>query len=221
MEPRAIRTTADTPVSLCWRLKEPATALFIGLFFATVALGQTPPQWHREQKTDPARGVSFTQFSLTGKFLTPPQNSSPTNPAMFIRCIPVSNHHGHTKGKFLEGYIWVGGHINYDVSETGTSFVPVEFRLDDGKLQSERWGRSADPSAVFFADPTCASCEKGYEVFANLLYGRREFRKQDANPQVRKIVIGVDELLGSEIVMQFDLPDATEVAEACGIIWHK
>jgi hypothetical protein len=208
-------------------VKAQATALLVGVFFATVAPGQTPPptetppQWHREQKTDPAGGASFTQFSLVGKFLTPPQNSSNTTPTMFARCVPGGNHPRHANGKFIAGYIWVGTRINYDVSESGTSFVPVEFRLDDGKLQSERWGRSADPSAVFLADPTCPSCEGGYEVFANLLYGHRGFHKQNSNPQVRKIVIGVDEFLGSEVVMQFDLPDATEVAEACGIIWHK
>jgi len=208
-------------------VKAQAAVLLIGVLFATAVPGQmppptqTPPQWHHEQKTDPARGASFTQFSLTGKFLTPPQNTSNTNPTMFVRCIPGSNNHGHTKGKFIAGYIWVGARINYDVAESGASFVPVEFRLDEGKLQSERWGRSADPAAVFFADPTCASCGPGREVLAQLLYGRPTLRKQETNPQVRKIVIGVDEFLGSEIVMQFDLPDATEVAEACGIIGHK
>ncbi len=201
-------------------MKEQFAALLIGVFFATMALAQTPPQWHSEQKSDP-RGVSFTQFSLTGKFLTPPQNASNVNPTIFIRCIPGSNRHGHTSGKFIAGYIWVGGVMNSDVSEEGTSFVPVEFRLDDGKLQSERWGRSTDNSAIFLADPTCPLCGGGYAVFANLIYGQHGFRKQNTNPQIRKIVIGVDEFLGGEVVMQFDLPDATEVAEACEIIWHK
>jgi hypothetical protein len=213
MKPGAIRTTVDK--------KGQFAALFVGLFCAIVAPAQTQPQWHREQKNDPVRSLSFTQFSLTGKFLTPPQNASTPNPMMFVRCIPGSNHHGHTNGKFVAGYIFVGGAISYDVSESGASFVPVEFRLDDGKLQSERWGRSTDPSAVFFADPTCSSCGGGNEVFANLLYGHHPFHKQDTNLQVRKIVIGMDEFLGGEVVMQFDLPDATEVAEACGIIWHK
>ncbi len=35
------------------------------------------------------------------------------------------------------------------------------------------------------------------------------------------MVIGVSEYLGGEIVMQFDMPDASEVAEACGVILHK
>jgi hypothetical protein len=38
---------------------------------------------------------------------------------------------------------------------------------------------------------------------------------------VRKVVIGVPQYLGSEVVMQFDMPDATDVAETCGVIWHK
>jgi hypothetical protein len=220
MKQAGIPTTADIPASLYRKLKGPAATLLIGLLFATVVPAQTQPQWHREQKTDP-HDVSFTQFSLTGKFLTPPQDASNTNPTMFVRCIPGSDRHGHTGGKFIAGYIFVGGHVSYDVSESGASFVPVEFRLDDGKLQSERWGRSTDPFAVFFSDPTCAACGSGYEVFANLLYGHHTLRKQETNPQVRKIVIGVDEVLGGEVTMQFELPDATEVAEACGIIWHK
>jgi len=24
-----------------------------------------------------------------------------------------------------------------------------------------------------------------------------------------------------KVVMQFDMPDATDVAETCGVIWHK
>jgi len=35
------------------------------------------------------------------------------------------------------------------------------------------------------------------------------------------VVIGVSEYLGGEVVMQFDMPDATEVAEGCGIVLHK
>jgi hypothetical protein len=190
MKPEATRTTVDIPASLYRKLKGQAATFLIGLLLAATVPAQTPPQWHREQKIDP-HDVSFTQFSLTGKFLTPPQNASNTNPTMFVRCIPGSDHHVHTNGKFIAGYIFVGGAINYDVSESGASFVPVEFRLDDEKLQSERWGRSTDPSAVFFADPTCASCGGGNEVFANPLYGHHTFHKQDTNPQVRKIVIGV------------------------------
>ena len=34
-------------------------------------------------------------------------------------------------------------------------------------------------------------------------------------------MLGVPEYLGVQIQMQFDLPDSTEVADACGVILHK
>jgi hypothetical protein len=34
-------------------------------------------------------------------------------------------------------------------------------------------------------------------------------------------LVSIPEFLGGEVVMQFDLTDASEAAEACGIVWHK
>jgi hypothetical protein len=197
--------------------QEPATT--------PVAGTQAPiAPWQRGQKTDPLRGITYAQFSLVGKFLTPPEKASNPNPVIIVRCTPGRDKkggHGYTNGKFSEGYILVGGVMDSSVAEGGDSFVSVNFRLDDGKLQSEQWGRSTDFSAIFFSHPTCPLCGRGYDIFANLLYGHAMYHKENTNPQVRKVVIGVSEYLGSEVVMQFDMPDATEVAEACGIIMHK
>ena len=41
------------------------------------------------------------------------------------------------------------------------------------------------------------------------------------NPQTRKLVVGMEEFLGSEVVVRFDLPEYSDVLEACGVIWHK
>jgi hypothetical protein len=57
--------------------------------------------------------------------------------------------------------------------------------------------------------------------FNNLLYGHLLPHKENTGPQTRKLVIGLQEYLGPEVVIQFDLPDSTEVAETCGAIWHK
>src|SRR5260370_28634827 len=107
------------------------------------------------------------------------------------------------------------------VSEQGPVSVNVQFRLDGGKLQSESWGRSTDFSSIFFSHPTCHICGSGYDILGNLLYGHGTYHKENTTPQVRKVVVGVPEYHGGEVVMQFDMPDATEVAEACGIILHK
>ena len=111
--------------------------------------------------------------------------------------------------------------MNSEISENGNAGVAVQFRLDDGKLQSENWGCSTDFSSIFFQLSNCPFCGSGYSIFANLLYGHAMYHKENTNPQVRKVVIGVNEYLGGEVVMQFDMPDAKEVGEACGIIWHK
>lgn len=118
-------------------------------------------QWQQEQRTDPLRGTTFSQFSLAGKFLTAPRNSPNTNPLMIVRCVRGKDHRGHTNGKFLSGYVFVGGVVDSNVNESGESAVSVEFRLDDGKLQSESWGRSTDFSAIFFSHPNCPLCGGG------------------------------------------------------------
>jgi hypothetical protein len=193
-------------------------ATFI-LAFGGVASAQT--LWQRKEKTDPLRGTSYSQFSLVGKFLTPPRNASNANPIMIVHCISGKGNRGHTNGKFIDGYILVGGVMDSVVSGNGDSFTPVEFRLDDGKLQGEQWGRSTDFSAIFFSHPNCSLCGSGYDVFANLLYGHHTYHKENTTPQVHKIVVGLTEFLGGEVVMQFDMPDATEIGEVCGVVWHK
>ena len=91
----------------------------------------------------------------------------------------------------------------------------MKYRLDDGeKLQNiSLWSHSTDYSSVFFSNTDLNT----------LLYGHFmpcTRRNHDAGP-VKKVVIGLYEYLGGEVVMQFDMPDPSEVVEACGVIWHK
>lgn len=179
-----------------------------------------PPSWKEERKTDSFRGTSFTEFRLVGKFVTAPQHTSTDNPMMVVRCVPGDDHRGHTKGKFVSAYIATGAVIDTAVDDKGNIFVGVQFRLDDGKIQSVSWGRSTDFSAIFLKRQS-AFAGSGYEEFANVLYGHEMYHKENTNSQVRKFVLDVPEYLGGEVVMQFDFPDSTSVADACGIIWHK
>src|SRR5260370_31164929 len=195
-------------------------AILFGLFGTSTSVNGELAPWQRQEMSDPLRGTKFSQFSLDGKFLTPPRDKPNAAPTMIVRCISGKDNHGHTNGKFLNGYVHVGGVMNSEVSENGNAVAGVEFRLDDGKLQSESWGRSTDFSSIFFKR-ACSVCGSGYDIFANLLYGHAMYHKENSNPQVHKVVVGVSEYLGGEVVMQFDMPDATEVGEACGIIWHK
>jgi hypothetical protein len=194
--------------------------LFIALAFALSPLMGSPQAsvWQREEKTDQLRGTTYSQFSLPGKFLTPPKNSA-GEPKMVVRCIggqkQRKGNSGYTNGKFLNGFIAVS-----TVLDSGESVPPgrikVQFRLDDGKIQIRDWANSTDFSAIFFYD-----VGSGWGQFANLLYGHELYHKENSNPQVRKVVIAVDQYLGGEIVMQFDMPDATEVGDTCGIIEHR
>jgi hypothetical protein len=177
--------------------------------------------WKREEVTDPLRGTAFTQFSLIGRFLRTPSNSE-SSPMMIVRCIPGKNLRGKANGKFASGYIYVGGVLDTAVLGGGASAVNLRYRLDDGKVQSDAWGRSTNFSSIFMSHPGCGGlCGGGYDLFANLLYGHRMYHKENTSPQVRKVVLEVPEFLGGEIVMQFDLPDSSEVADTCGIIIHK
>lgn len=199
----------------------PTLRLLIGIVVTALPLigvAQTTPQWEREEKTDQLRGTTYSQFSLAGKFLTPPKNLS-GEPRMVVRCIGGQKQRkgngGYTNGKFLTGFIAVG-----TVLDSGDSAPPgriqVQFRLDDGKIQTREWANSTDYSAIFFYE----EFGSGWGQFANLLYGHELYHKENTNPQVRKVVIAVDQYLGGEIVMQFDMPDATVVGDTCGIIEH-
>lgn len=190
----------------------------MAILFFLLAVPAFSQEWRKEEKTDPLRGTHYVQFSLEGKYLTAPRNApSDSKPTMVVRCNPGLHMRGHTKGKFQEGYIFVGGVVDSHVSTGGSTSVHVQLRLDDGKLQDAFWNQSTDYSSIFFS----SIIGSGWDEFANLLYGHKMYHKENTNPQVRKIVLGVPEFLGGEVVMQFDTPDATEVADACGIISYK
>lgn len=167
--------------------------------------------WNKTEKQDPLRGTQFVQYSLDGKFLTPPRNASEgIPPAIVLRCVPGSYAHGRERGKLLAGYIFVSGVVDSNAGNARTD-TKVEFRLDDGKLQSSSRSHSTDFSSLFFSDIDLNT----------LLYGHFMPHKENTNPQVRKIVLGVPEFLGGEVVMQFDMPDSSEVGDVCGVVWHK
>jgi hypothetical protein len=195
-----------------------------GAVAQTAPIASTAPDiatWVKVDKTDPLRGNQFSQFSLEGKYLTAPRNAAANaTPEIIVRCQQGSFSRGHLHRKFLEGYIFVGSVVDARVSDDLSVRVPVEYRLDDGKLQSTQWNHSTDYSSIFFGGE-CPLCGNGSVDFNNLLYGHLLPHKENTTPQVHKILIGVPEYLGSEVVMQFDMPDATDVAETCGVIWHK
>jgi hypothetical protein len=176
----------------------------------------TSTTWIREDKIDQFRGTKYVQFALPGRYLTPPSNSSTDFfPTIVVRCLPGENSKGHRKGKLIDGRISVGTIVDTDVAESGSVLTLVQYRLDDGKVQAENWPHSTNFSAIFFGGLFPDS------DLSNILYGHVFYHKENTTPPVRKLVVSVPEYLAGDVVMQFDLPDPAEVAEACGVIWHK
>jgi hypothetical protein len=196
----------------------------LAAMFALIAVGIAHSQatWQHSKVDDALRKTSFTQFVLQGKYLVAPKNQQPEEfPALVVRCSAVPRsvgYHVFVNGTFLAGYLVSGTIVDSRVTIheglLGTSFpvvVPVTFRLDEGKLQTEAWHSSTDHSAAFFGDLTLNT----------LLYGHFLRHKENTNEQVRKVIIGLNEAFAGEVQIEFDMPDPTEVAEACGVVMHK
>lgn len=188
--------------------------LLLLLCIATSGMAQTGV-WTQVDRSDLLHQTSFKEFTLTGKFLVPPRQSSLDAPLLVLHCQPGRHGKYLTNGHFVEGWIATGAVLNSTVLETPEKKpvmrVPVEYRLDDKKLQSDAWNVSTDHSGVFVDDGD----------LDNLLYGHILLHREGTSAQVRRIMLGVPEYLGVQIQMQFDLPDSTEVADACGVILHK
>lgn len=165
--------------------------------------------WRRTEKSDALHRLDYTQFSLEGRYLVPPKKIDPSPPVLVVKCQQGRHRYGmsgYVGGKFLAGYLIVDAVL--DFRKDG---VPVEFRLDDGKLQSTTWASSTDGSGAFFGDVDIDT----------LLYGHLLPHKENTNPPVHRIVLGVPEYLGSQIQVQFDMPEPTEIADVCGVAIHK
>ena len=184
-----------------------APAAVLVLCFAVIALAQSS-KWEREDKTDPLRGNTYAQYSLTGKFLTPPKRQPEEPPLFVVKCIPGTKRSGSglLNGKLLDAFIAIGAEISH-----ASDKVAVQYRLDDGKMHNEAWNIGTDGTAVFL--PTLE--------LNTVLYGHFLTHKEGTNPPVRKLVLGLNEHRGAEVVVQFDMPDPDEMADSCGLLYRK
>ena len=165
-------------------------------------------EWIRTERTDAFRGTRYVQFELAGHFLTPPRDAG-RGPRLVVQCLPGEHsvgYHVFKNGRTLAAYLIVG-----PVLDSHLSRLTVQYRLNDGKIQTEIWGISTDFSGAFFGETT----------LNNLLYGHIAAHKENSTPPVSKVVIATDEFAGGEIVMQFDMPNPDALAEACGIVYHR
>ncbi|HET9183316.1 MAG TPA: hypothetical protein VFP59_14355 [Candidatus Angelobacter sp.] len=185
------------------------SAVFAAVCLASSCVPQISFPWKREDKTDQLRGTSYAEFTLPGRFLTPPQKPQAALPFFIVDCEPGKPKRvngGYTHGKLLNAYMLLSA-----VAERTGDHAVVQYRLDDGKMHTEDWGISKDHTAIY---PSVIELN-------TVLYGHFMKHKEGTNPPVRKLVIAVDEHRGGQIVMQFDMPDPTAMADACGILIRK
>jgi hypothetical protein len=180
------------------------------LLFGLSLIGQESPPlgWERKETKDALHKLDYSQFILEGKYLVPPKRQNPAPPLLVARCKEGSHRYGNgtLNGKFLTGYLVVDAVLDFRQGA-----VPVEYRLDDGKLQNKFWSSSTDGSGAFF----------DVAEFNTLIYAHFMPHKENTNPPVRTIIVGVPEYLGAQIQVQFDMPDPGVMAEACGVVLHK
>jgi hypothetical protein len=165
--------------------------------------------WIRESKNDSFSGTFYLEFTLSGKFLDRPKYENTAVPTLRIRCQPGKHsvgYHVYAMGRTVSSALVIGDVV--DAHGFGTAAM---YRLDDGKPQTEIWQQSTDFAGVFFSEST----------LRNILYSHILPHKENSNAPTRKLVIAVDENGAGKVVMQFDLPDPTELADACGQIIHK
>ena len=185
--------------------------LLVPLAWASFGFAQqAPPQtssaqaWRQSQKTDAARAMTFTRYTLAGKFPTPPQGDPANRPALTLDCIPAAESHS-SKGRFLAGSLLAGSPLKVIYVEPeeihGTSYYPkvtVRYRIDGAREEEEKWSVGTDKTSV--------SIPK--DVLKKILHARI-------------VAITADDDRGPQISMQFDMPDPKLVEEACNVDYHK
>jgi hypothetical protein len=166
---------------------------------------QTGAGWVRSEKTDAFTGTTFTQFVLTGQFLTAPQKGDGSAPQLIVNCKEKDKKRVYY-GEVLSAHLVTGTVLNH-----GLEKIPVLLRLDDGKPQTDFWVPSTDGTAAFFPATT----------LNNLLYGHLLPHKENTGRTISKVVLALDEAFAARIVIQFDMPDPNTIADTCGVIFHK
>jgi hypothetical protein len=181
--------------------------LLTALAFASLGSAQPAPQqpssvhsWQQLQKTDAANTMSYTRFTLVGKFLRPPHDPISNRPALTLDCIPA-NGSNPSKGKFLAANLLVGSGLKIVYVEPeeirGMSYYPkvaVRYSTDDAKEEARNW-----PSGT---DKTSAAIPKS--ALKKIL-------------RAHTVTITADDNSGTELAMQFDMPDPGVVEGGCNV----
>jgi hypothetical protein len=185
--------------------------LLVPLVCPTFGIAGSAPQppssglvWQQSERTNAAEAYTFSRFMLVGKFLTPLTDVVPNRPALVVDCIPAKES-PRDKGTFLAGNLLVGTTLKIVYVEPeeirGINYFPmvaVRYHTDNAKDQEQKWSPGSNN--------TSASIDKS--LLKKIL-------------RARTFAITADDNRGSQVAMQFDIPDPTLVEEACHVNEHK
>jgi len=158
--------------------------------------------WRQSQKTDAANTMTFTRFTLVGKF-TQPQAAGTNPPTLALDCIPASLSH-NAKGKFLAANLLVGTTLKIVYVEPeeirGTSYFPkvvVQYRADGAKGEEEKWSASTDKTSLSVPKDSLKKILRAHTV-----------------------AITADNDQGAPVGMSFDLPASPLAEDGCNVDEH-
>jgi hypothetical protein len=177
--------------------------ILVGILLTGV--GVDAQEWQKTENVDAFTGNSFTQYVLTGKFLTPPKVPGVSAPTITLQCVPGERRYAgkwYSRARFIKGYFTVGAVLN-----NTPGGVVVLYRLDDGKAKSALWPVSTDGAGLFPPD-----IELNTVMFNHFMP-----HKENSSPPVKKLVLMADEYLGVGVVMEFDFSQAEPVTASCGL----
>lgn len=162
-------------------------------------------KWRQSQKSDTARGIAYVQFTLAGKFLKWPEKDAENRPTLEVDCRTPEESGGLVEklwhAHFLAGIPLRIEYVEPPEIKEGISYyqkIVVRYRVDTGKEKNEEWSPGADKSSVSIPKDALKKMLDGHTV-----------------------VITVNENNAGEVSAQFKMPDSTDVAQACGISYHK
>ena len=190
-------------------MKPTRVFLFVPLALASLTFSATSPQqgsssqgWKQTERTDAVRG-KYTRFTLVGKFVKSPQGDDGSNrPAMVVDCSTYNRSH---RSKFWRGSLVVGDPLKIDWVEPEQievmSYYPkvaVAYRLNDGKEDKENWTPGTNKTSASFPKSSLQKILRAQTL---------ELTAEDNH--------------GLQVVMQFDMPDPTQVEQTCDVDVHK
>jgi hypothetical protein len=191
-------------------MKSTSLLLLVPLAWAACSVADPAPQqpssahaWQQSQKSDAEHTLTFTRFTLAGKFAAPPPAEGAHRPTLALDCIPGEGTHPR-RGKFLAANLLVGTALKIVYVEPeeihGTSYFPkvaVRIHADDAKDMEGKW--------MAGTEKTSASVPK--DSLKTIL-------------RAHAVTITAEDDRGSQVTMHFDMPDPTLVEEGCNVDEH-